>query len=139
MVFFNPPRLAHLVLGRTGISGVSNETEIEIEKFCNEVASSILIPDLEKIVLEAYDTESIIDEITVYSEKWNVSYSQLAYRLYLRGDYAIDVWKTLSNKFRDMWLKQRVKEKKKNKESDNGPSPYAVSYTHLTLPTILLV
>lgn len=118
--------LAHLVLGRTGISGVSNETEIEIEKFCNEVASSILIPDLEKIVLEAYDTESIIDEITVYSEKWNVSYSQLAYRLYLRGDYAIDVWKTLSNKFRDMWLKQRVKEKKKNKESDNGPSPYVL-------------
>lgn len=116
--------LAHLVLGRTGISGAVNETDIEM--FCNQVASSILIPDIEAILLETNDTESIINEITVHADKWNVSHSQLAYRLHLRGDYSIGVWRTLNSHFRDLWLDQRKKEKKKNKDSDSGPSAFVL-------------
>jgi len=116
--------LAHLVLGRTGISGVVNETDIE--KFCNQVASSILIPDIDTVSIETNDTESIIHEISVRADKWNVSHSQLAYRLHLRGDYSIEVWKALSGHFRNLWLDQRRKEKKNNKESDGGPSAYVL-------------
>ena len=116
--------LAHLVLGKTGISAGANDNNIE--KFCNQVASYILIPDLETIALQTNDAENIIEEISSYADKWNVSHSQLAYRLYLRGDYSIELWKYLGNHFRELWIDQRKKEKKKNKESDSGPSAYVL-------------
>ena len=50
----------------------------------------------------------------------------MAYRLHLRGDYSIEVWKALSGHFRNLWLDQRRKEKKNNKESDGGPSAYVL-------------
>lgn len=116
--------LAHLVLGRTGISGVNNESDIE--QFCNQVASIILIPSLEKIVLEVNSPDSVIYEISVYADKWNVSHSQLAYRLHLRGDYSFEDWMTLNTHFRELWLTQRRSEKKKQKESNGGPSAYVL-------------
>lgn len=116
--------LAHLVLGSTGISGVNNE--VAIEKFCNQVASAILIPNLDKIALKENDTDSVMYEISVYADKWNVSHSQLAYRLHLRGDYSFDTWKTLSDKFRGLWLDQRNKEKQKQRKSNGGPSAYVL-------------
>lgn len=116
--------LAHLVLGKTGIS--AGRSESKIEKFCNDVASIILIPDLEKIFFPNAGINEIMHEISVYSGKWNVSHSQLAYRIYQRGDYSFDTWKILSKNFRSSWLKQREKEKKKQRENNGGPSGFVL-------------
>ena len=43
--FYAIHEMAHLVLGKTGISGVYIEKTIE--KFCNDVASEFLLPSVE--------------------------------------------------------------------------------------------
>lgn len=119
--------LAHLALGQTGVSGA--QPEKNIEKFCNEVASEMLLPTKEfnGFRLTSLDSEVAAREISDYAISRKLSSSHIAYRLYLRGDININAWKKLRDYFHEQWAAQRMKDKAKVRgEEGRGPNYYVV-------------
>ena len=118
--------MTHLVLGQTGISGAS--AEMQVEKFCNNIASEFLLPATEfnSFKLSSLDFDILIKEISDYAFSKKVSSSHIAYRLHLRGDIGKQVWESLSEFYRKKWLESRLKIKEQNKEKDGAPSYYVV-------------
>jgi Zn-dependent peptidase ImmA (M78 family) len=119
--------LAHLWLGYTGVSG--GEMDRDLERFCNEVASELLLPAAElggiRIRHEISPTElaSFIGEL---AGGWRLSRSLVAYRLYRMGSVSRDQWRALSRLFRDQWLEQRERRREAGRESTGGPNYYVV-------------
>lgn len=118
--------MAHLILGQTGISGISADKQIE--KFCNNVASEFLLPATEfsAFKVSSLDFETLITEISSYAFTNRVSSSHIAYRLYRRGDIDKVTWENLREHYRSKWLEQRAIVKEKNSQKDGGPSYYVV-------------
>jgi len=118
--------MAHLFLGQTGISGANAEKKIE--KFCNNVASEILLPtaEFDAFHLTSSDVETLKSKISEYAFLKKLSSSHIAYRLYRRGDIKKQLWESLRKYYRDMWFKERNTIKEKNKKKDSGPNYYKV-------------
>ena len=118
--------IAHIILGETGISGVS--TEKEIEKFCNEVASEFLLPkeEFKKFDVSNLDSETAKTEVSRFAFSHKLSSSHIAYRLYLRGDINKQSWEELRDYFKKKWIEQRNKMKEKSSQTDGGPNYYVV-------------
>lgn len=118
--------LAHIILGQTGISGAYAERQIE--KFCNDVASEVLIPeaDFEDFRLSGITPESTQKEITQFAFSRKISSSHVSYRLFRRGDIDKVYWEKLREYFKQQWLVQREKEKQKNRQQEGGPSYYVL-------------
>ena len=118
--------LVHLALGQTGISGASAEKQIE--KFCNDVASEILLPSSEfnKFRPTDFNFENLKEEISNYALTTKVSNSHIAYRLYREGFIKKALWGKLSEFYSQQWSTHRDKEKEKMKQSAGGPSYYLV-------------
>ena len=122
--------LAHLWLGASGVSGGDPTDPVEV--FCNRVASSFLLPDREMAALRARaagDVATWARAISEFATPRNVSSSMVAYRLY--RDAAIDrnMWLGLRGLFRDRWLENRKRERRRQKERDGGPA-YGVLVRH---------
>ena len=115
---------AHLVLGKTGVSG--GVAELEIEKFCNDVASEIILPSkdfrLWQITTEDYEDLKFL--ISDYSATMNVSASHIAYRLHKRGDIHLSMWIKLGGYYKEQWLKGRERQRDSRKRDNSGPSYY---------------
>jgi len=118
--------MAHLVLGQTGVSGAY--AEIQIEKFCNNVASEFMLPkaEFEAFQLSNLDFDALKTKISDYAFSKKLSSSHIAYRLYRRGDIEKPLWERLRKYYRDQWLEQREIYKHKNSQKDGGPSYYVV-------------
>jgi len=118
--------MAHLALGQTGVSGAHGE--MQIEKFCNEVASEFLLPteEFKEFQLSSSDLEIISEEISHYAYAKKVSSSHIAYRLYRRNDIDKKSWTQLHEHYQKKWKEHREKEKAKNKQQAGGPSYYVV-------------
>ncbi len=118
--------LVHLVLGQTGISSLHGEKEIE--KFCNNVASEILLPkvDFDQFKIKSHDFETLAANLTGYAGTRKLSSSHIAYRLYRRGDIDREIWEELITHYRDLWNNKRKNVREKNKEVDGGPNYYVV-------------
>lgn len=118
--------LTHIVLGQTGISGAYAERRIE--KFCNDVASEVLLPDAEfaGFTLSSSEPEDMQAEISRYAFAQKVSSAHVSYRLFRRGDIAREPWEQLRAFFKQQWIAQREKDKKKNREQEGGPSYYVL-------------
>jgi Zn-dependent peptidase ImmA (M78 family) len=116
--------MVHLSLGQTGVSGAYAEKRIE--KFCNDVASEILLPSSEfkQFRPTSLDFENIKEEISEYAFLKKISSSHIGYRLYREGMIDKGLWKQLSEFYQQQWRFQRDKEKEKNKESQGGPDYY---------------
>lgn len=117
---------AHIVLGKTGVSG--GKAEKAIEKFCNDVASEVILPaaDFRELETASAEFEELRRIVSEYAGAVNVSASLVAYRLFARGDISNSVWQRLSKYFKEQWLTQRDRQKAKNKTSDGGPSYYVL-------------
>jgi Zn-dependent peptidase ImmA (M78 family) len=118
--------LAHILLGVTGISGGGYEQRVE--KFCNNVASEVLLPSNE---LGAWrptygEASSLIAEIDQFASSRKVSCSLVAYRMYLSGRIDEPTWQFLSKTFADMWTREKLSQKEKSRASESGPSYYVV-------------
>jgi len=119
--------LAHIWLGHTGISNVNSE--LDVEKFCNSIASDILLPDVD---LKSFDFESIIDfedrktSISNFAYAQNISSSMVAYKLYLLGKIDRQSWAKLHREFRKMWLDARDEARDLQRGKTGGPSYYVV-------------
>jgi Zn-dependent peptidase ImmA (M78 family) len=118
--------MVHLSLGQTGVSGAYAEKQIE--KFCNDVASEILLPSTEFTNFRptSLDFENIKEEISKYALLKKISNSHIAYRLYRGGIIDKGLWRQLNEFYQQQWSVRRDKEKEKNRQSKGGPSYYVV-------------
>jgi Zn-dependent peptidase ImmA (M78 family) len=74
--------LTHLWLGTTGISGTS--AEATIERYCNDVAGEILLPETEITALAVIGKQPLIEAIeavSAFARARNVSRAMVAYKL----------------------------------------------------------
>jgi Zn-dependent peptidase ImmA (M78 family)/transcriptional regulator with XRE-family HTH domain len=118
--------LAHLWLGATGVSG-GGAPEMEIERFCNDVASEFLLPraDAQAINVAGLDLDAQIAVITEHANRWRVSRQMVAYGLFKAGRITLEAWQTLEAGIRERWVAERRREKDRLRDSD-GPSYYVV-------------
>ncbi len=119
--------VAHLALGATGVSGVS--ADVEIERFCNDVAGEILLPSEELTALDVdrgTDLESAIARISSFARDRNLSRSMVTYKLHRKGVIGKDRWQRLSAKFREQWFLSRAEHRERDRQREGGPSYYVV-------------
>jgi len=119
--------LTHLWLGSTGISGTF--ADVQVERFCNDVASNFLLPsnELQAVgVAEATSVEDAAALITNFATERLLSRSMVAYRLFRAGLIADGNWRTLKDRFRDEWLQGRAAHRARARENEGGPNYYVV-------------
>jgi Zn-dependent peptidase ImmA (M78 family) len=118
--------MAHLVLGKTGISGAY--VEKTIEKFCNDVASEFLLPSTEinDFKPPKSDFDDLKVEISEYAQSKKLSSTHIAYRLYRNGYIEKSVWTRLKDFYYTSWVKKQERDRDKNKKKAGGPDYYVL-------------
>ncbi|MBI4556279.1 MAG: ImmA/IrrE family metallo-endopeptidase [Candidatus Hydrogenedentes bacterium] len=119
--------LAHLWLGQTGVSG--QHAELDIERFCNDVAGELLLPGQEARQLSIEDTtdfETIEQTITQLARARNLSSSMVAYCLYRVRAFDQDLWRRLRDFFREKWLRNRELHRERVRDDEGGPDFYVI-------------
>lgn len=114
--------LVHLLLGQTGVSGA--ESEIEIEKFCNDVASEFLLSAHELKDLDFRKTTNldvVAERIGEFARDRNLSLTMVAYTAYRKGVITWEAYNDLKQKFHQQWH-DRPRESKKR----GAPNFYVV-------------
>lgn len=127
--------LAHLWLGTTGVSGdIRAQVNNVVEKFCNEVAALILLPQQEINELRI-SASMTIDEVaavtTRFADERNISRSMVAYKLLLDRKITGSLWQALAGRFYDEWREIVRSKKDKEGQSSGGPSYYVVRRSKL--------
>lgn len=117
---------AHLWLGKTGVSG--SFAENRIERFCNDVASNILLPanEIDDFNPDTDDFEELATEITKFATKRNISSGLVSYRLYRKGHIEKGLWHELSRFYKQQWLEFKRMRRDRNKAQEGGPNYYTV-------------
>ncbi len=123
--------MAHIILGKTGISGAYAEKKIE--KFCNNVASEFMLSTSEfgRFQVSDHSIETVKSEISEYAFSQKLSSSHIAYRLFRRGDIDKTMWDSLRKYYRNRWIERRNLIKEKNSQKDGGLSYYIVKHYKL--------
>lgn len=119
--------LAHLWLGQTGVSGAS--TDLAVERFCNEVAASLLLPrdELARLASAHWASDdALIDLIGQFAKTRHVSRKMVAYSLYRFGRLDFGSWQRIDRTLQDLWLSDRQRARERARDSDNGPTYYVV-------------
>ena len=131
--------LAHILLGATGISG--GILESRIERFCNDVASRILLPaaELAALDLRGVDQATAQRLISEFSQARNISRALVAYRLRLADVLSEDRWRAISGAFREEYLRERAERRERGRETEGGPNYYVVKRQRLGLALLQLV
>lgn len=132
--------IAHLWLGTTGVSGTSAEQAIE--KFCNEVASSFLLPQDELATLRINDntpSQELVHIISSFASARHLSRRMVAYALFRSGQLSQMAWGRLDKALADLWMSERAARKEKEKLNDSGPTYYVVRRYHLGRALLNLV
>ena len=131
--------LCHLWIGASGVSGAYSE--LAVERFCNDVASQILLPDqeLNAIFDELGEDQPIAEVISRFAGERHVSRTLVAYRIYRAGRFSFETWQQLANRFRDEWITGREQRKERDRERGSGPSYYTVRRHRLGNALISLV
>lgn len=120
--------VAHLWLGQTGISG--SAAERDIEKFCDSVASELLLPEAEIVTafsatsLRSFD--SAAELIGRFASERKVSSTLVAFRLMGRGVVSQDLFRKLKDDFYEKWKLHKESQKQKTKKNTSGPSYFVV-------------
>jgi Zn-dependent peptidase ImmA (M78 family)/transcriptional regulator with XRE-family HTH domain len=118
--------LAHLWLGTTGVSGGS--ADIQIEKFCNDVAAGLLLPrsEIASVHIDrGEDLQSAAQKIGEFAEVRHLSRSMVAYNLARAGVITDDTWLALAALFRAQWRQGRDAERERQR-GETGPNYYVV-------------
>lgn len=119
--------VAHLWIGATGVSG--GHFEGAVEQFCNDVASSFLLPQRELELLpitRGTDHSEAARLITEFAEERLVSRSLVAYRLFRADKIGERIWRALTDSFRAQWLQSRAAQRERARGKDGGPNYYIV-------------
>ena len=119
--------VAHLWIGATGVSG--GHFEGAVEQFCNDVASSFLLPQRELVqvpITHATDLGDAARLVTEFAEERLVSRSLVAYRLFRADKISERTWRALTDMFRTQWLQSRAAQRERARGMDGGPNYYIV-------------
>ncbi len=119
--------LTHILLGQSGFRGM--RVEAEIEKFCDDVAAEWLLPApmLAGIVMErGASLEEAKRSIDSFARERNLSRTMVAYRLLRAGRLSRTLFERLQEDFRRQWHRRREGRRTRRRESEGGPSWYAV-------------
>ena len=118
--------LAHIWLGQTGISG--EIVESNLERFCDDVASAILLPDgLQDLnITEQTDFNTSVDLINRFSSARKVSNSMVAYKLYRLRRISFEKWSLLRTEFKRLWLTYRKEQREAASAQEGGANYYIV-------------
>jgi len=119
--------VTHVWLGTTGISGGSDE--VAIERFCNEVAGTILIPAQELSALQninASTFEQAVTQISEFASQRNVSRAMVSYKLFKAGQMNEVRWRELNQRFEQERAASKQAEKDKKAEDGGGGPNYYV-------------
>ena len=120
--------LAHLWLGVTGISG-SGDPEFSIDRFCNDVASTYLVPEHELETLSiapGQELEDLANEVALFARERKVSASMVAYRLHRAHAIGVPLWQRLRAYYRNRWLESRQAARDRARVTTGGPSYYTL-------------
>ena len=119
--------ITHIWLGQTGISNTSFEKGIE--KFCNDVASEILMPE-DELSQYDFDTQGGFEELTkqvsYFAQKRNLSSTMVAYKLYRKGWFDFETWTKLSRTYQSMWNENKKIQRIISREKKSGPDYYTL-------------
>lgn len=119
--------LAHVWMGRTGVSG--GRPEVGIERFCNDVASQLLVlpSEIQRVAADLppgdSDTEALLAR---YAREWKVSRSLIAYRLYREGALSQNRWRELHDRLKERWEHERTRARLSARDRAGGPDYYTV-------------
>ncbi len=118
--------IVHLLLAQTGVSNVYADNQIE--KFCNDVASEILLPavELNDQAFEDDDVETLTSSINQFATPRKISGPMVAYRLLRSNSITQQVWRRLDDHMNEQWLAARGHQREANRNADNGPNYYVV-------------
>ena len=127
--------LAHIWLDESGVSGApSPETprssQDRIERFCNDVAGEILLPDAalreRPIGPVAEDRQSAADAIQALADQWSVSEPMVAYRMNRIGLLETAIYRELVAGYAARWQHQRRRNREKYRDNEGGPNRHVV-------------
>lgn len=119
--------VAHLWIGATGVSG--GHFGSAIEQFCNDVASSFLLPqrELDQLsITRATDQDEAARLISEFAGERLISRSLVAYRLFQADKIGEGAWRALADVFRSQWLQNRLAQRERARGTDGGPNYYVV-------------
>ncbi len=117
--------IAHILLGEEGVSNTWSENQVE--KFCNEVAASLLVNTAELTELgisQETAREDTLATIHHFSATRNLSNTFVAYNLYKAGCLSWGQYEDLSKEFREQWLARKKVAKKTSQ--GGGPSYHLI-------------
>ena len=129
---------AHLWLGATGISGASSK--IPMERFCNEVAASILLPGMEIQELSEIPTlalDGAAGRISAFSEEKKISQRMVSYRLLRANVITKPKWRELEEYFDQQWRDAEARRKKSSDDRKKGGPNYYVVREHRLGPALV--
>jgi len=132
--------LTHIWLGQSGISNANSD--LEIEQFCNKVASEFLLPEDELNSFTFNDKTDLDDRkksISQFAHSRNLSSSMVAYKLFLLGKIDRPTWIQLNAEYKKLWLEAREEKRKIKREREGGPSYYKIRRHRLGENLISLV
>lgn len=134
--------LAHLWLGKTGLSG--NYADSQLEILCNNVAAQLLLPDNEVSEIDVHenvDLEELIEKIEFFADARNVSRTMVSYALLKLNIIDETRWNDLKRSFRIKWLDLRatIRAKAKKSKSKGGPNYYQVRQHRVGTALIVFV
>jgi Zn-dependent peptidase ImmA (M78 family)/transcriptional regulator with XRE-family HTH domain len=118
--------LAHVWLGKTGVSG--SYSDDAVERFCNDIAARILLPvaELESVALDrSTEVTAAARIVGDFARSRHLSSTMVAYNLWRKGRLSDDVWNSLRSFFRKQWQASRDASRKAQKDAE-GPSYYIV-------------
>ncbi len=117
----------HLLLGQTGVSG--EDSENEIERFCDDVAGDFLLPshELDQLGINgSYDFENVLKQVGEFASESNVSRAMVAYKAYRSQLINRELYLQLSTVFRQQWREERDRNRAHAREQEGGPNYYTV-------------
>ncbi len=112
--------LTHLWLGNTCV-GDNSHSEQEVERFCNQVASEILLPEgISNLdIVENTTLEEALSEIKNFADSRKISRSMIAYRLRSAGNISNQKYQTITNIFKEEYqiYKQNARDNSRKSSS----------------------
>ncbi|MBA3810818.1 MAG: ImmA/IrrE family metallo-endopeptidase [Caulobacteraceae bacterium] len=132
--------LAHIALGITGVSGA--HVTAPIERFCNDVASRILLPPAEVATLGvdvAAGFEAVVRQTGAAARPLRLSRTLIAFRLFESGAIDEATWEALRTTFAEEWRAARAARRKSRVPDGGGPDFYVVRRQRLGRALLALV
>lgn len=127
--------LAHIWIGASGVSGpLRGMPDSAVERFCNEVASELLLPSEALVRLSepgGVDAERAIQLTGEISRTWNISQGVVAYRFMANRWITDEVATQLFRTFAERWRLERQRARDSREADDGGPGFYIVRRSRL--------